>query len=287
VRVTVPAATRGYHTIAVVSESQRAETRFSVRPSVALSKRSGVVGDGVRVTLRGFAAEESVLITFETGTGVRQPARVRMSAATGSGSVVVAVPATAAGRWAVGAEGSRGNATSTSFVVVPSIRARLASADAIDVELRGFRAGETIAVKWDDPAGTLVSTQALASGSKNLRVAVPPGSSDGDHILRAHGTTHDVSTVVALNAPAAVPSATATATPTTTATVTPTSTETATAQPTAKPTETPTATPVPTDLPTETPTVPPATETPTPTPTAVPTETPADIPPTSTATALP
>ena len=281
VKVTVPAATRGYHTIAVVSASQRAETRFSVRSSITLSKRSGAVGDEIRVTLRGFASEESVLITFETSTGVREPARVRMSSATGSGSVVVAVPATASGRWVVGAEGSRGNKTSTSFVVTPSIRARLATGGAIDVELRGFGVGETITVKWDDPAQTLVTTQALSTGSKNVRVTIPSDSDAGTHTLLADGTSNDASTIVVLDSPTGVETPTPTVTATGTASPEPTATATATAmvEPTSVPTETPT--PVPTDTPTETPT-----EQPSATPTEVPaTETPTDVAPTASATA--
>ena len=255
VDVTVPAATRGYHTIAVATDDQRAETRFSVRPSIALSAREGVVGDEVRVTLRGFASGESVLVTFSTGTGVREPARVRMSTATGSGSATIAVPATTAGRWVVGADGSLGNASSTTFVVGPSIRARLATGTTVDVELRGFRAGATIALRWDDPAQTLASTQALSTGSKNLRVTIPAGSDAGPHTLLADGTSNYASTTVSLSAQSAV----------------------ATATPTGVPTATPTATA--TEVP--------PTETPTPTPTVVPTEIPPTVTPTATQTTLP
>jgi len=293
VDVTVPAATRGYHTIAVVSDDQQAETRFSVRPSIGLSARAGVVDDEVRVTLRGFASGESVLVTFATGTGVREPARVRMSTATGSGSAMISIPATAAGRWVVRADGSLGNDASTTFVVRPSVRARLATASTVDVELRGFRAGETIAIRWDDPDQTLVSTQALSTGGKNLRVAIPAGSGAGPHTLLADGTSNDASTTVSLTAPSALQTATPTPKATGTATATGAAPADATATPstTATPTDIPTETATATDVPTESPTEVSSTQTPTPMPTDVPIETPTEIVPTefatSTATALP
>lgn len=294
VDVTVPAATRGYHTIAVVSDRQRAETRFSVRPSIRLSTREGAVGDEVDVALRGFAGGESVLVTFATSTGVREPARVRMTTATGSGSATIAVPSTASGRWVVGADGSLGNETSTTFVVEPSLRARVSTADTIDLELRGFRAGETIAIKWDDPAQTLVSTRALATGSKNLQVTIPSGSEGGPHTISADGTSNDASTVISV----AAPSAAEPATPTVTATETTTPEATASATATALPTDIPTGTATPASIGTETatatatemPTEIPPTETATPTE-APPSETPTAVPPTetptATATALP
>ena len=282
VQLTVPITPRGFYEIEATNVRKADTTSFSVRPRISLSTRSGAVDAGVNVTLRGFAKGESILLTFDTGPSTRSLVRVTASSS-GSASASFVAPSSTAGSHLVAAEGNRGNETSTAFTTRASVRARAASANRVDIELRGFRSGETVGIRWDDPAGTVATTTVLSTGSKSLTVTIPVGSDAGSHTVTADGTSNDATTTV--SQPTATDVRTATPRPSTTSPTAgpePAATETAIAAPTqteAAPTETATAVPTETAVPTDVP--PTETSTPTQEPTAT------DVPATETPTAVP
>ena len=281
-RFKIPSSTRGTHTITTTCEGRSFSRSFSVLPSIRLTPASGPVDDTVAVSLRGFKSGESVLITFDTGPGVRTPVRLTASpSGAANGSFVV--PSSAGGQRTVTAEGSRGTVISTEFTVQPTARLSdrtLEEGQPAVLNLRGFRAGEVVEFRWNSAGGELLGTKtATATGSGTATINLPNGASEGSHKIYAvgnQGTTRQVSLSFSAAAePTPSPTATETATPEPTATeeqpaspepvitetappTEPTSPEpgaTDTAEaPTETPTESPTATPTP-ELPTATATI--------------------------------
>ena len=264
-RFKIPSSIRGPHTITTACEARSFAQPFSVQPSIRLAQGSGPVDSQVAVSLRGFRAGESVLISFDTGPTMRAPVRLNTSpSGAANGSFVV--PSSVGGARSVTAAGSRGTTVSTEFMVQASLRLSdraLEAGEPAVLSLRGFQAGEVVEFRWDGDDGDVIGTKrTTATGSGTTSVTLPSGASAGSHTIHAIGNQGTERQISLSYSSASEP------TP-------PTSTATATAEPTettAPPTET--ATPEPTDTATgETPT-----EAPTETPTAIieiPTETPA------------
>jgi subtilisin family serine protease len=271
--LTVPEKPRGAYTIEATNWAKRDTAVFRVRPLIALGTRTGTVGQEVPVELRGFLARESVLITFDTGTAVRRPVRVTTDS-TGSAETSFIVPGAPAGTHAVGAEGGGSEevppvTTLTSFTVQPSLTGSFTSPGRLAVQLRGFGLGEQIELRWDQPATRLATTTtSTLTGSKDITVSIPSGSSSGSHRLTAVGAAGNTASVtVSQPGPASIE------------TPTPTAAATSVPEPTEGPTDVPTETPLPTEPPpteTATPTELPPTDTAVPTETPTPTEETAD-----------
>jgi hypothetical protein len=218
------------------------------------------VGDTVTVTVKGYGAGQSALVTFDSGAGIRSVVRVRASS-TGAATGSFVVPASTRGSHrAIGTDDS-GHSTSTRFDTLPSLVAEspIAAGAVSPVTLRGFVAGETVELRWGSSTGSVLTTKVVtASGSGAITVLIPTGTADGKHSLWAVGNLGTairvtVTTFTVAEVPTSTPNSTATAT----AIDSPTGEATATiVEPTPSPTETatneaPTATPIP---PTETPT---------------------------------
>jgi subtilisin family serine protease len=272
-RFKVPSSTRGTHTITTTCEGRSFSSSLSVQPTIKLTPASSPVDDTVTVSLRGFRAGESVLITFDTGPGLRKPVRITTSP-TGAANGSFEVPSSVGGSRTVTADGNRGTEISTEFSVQPTVRLSdrsLEEGQPAVLNLRGFRAGEVVEFRWDSIGGDLLGTKTTtATGSGTATVNLPNGASEGSHKIYAvgnQGTTRQVSLSVSA-ALDPTPSPTETATPEPTATeelpaspepvVTETTSPTEPASPEPEITETVEA---PTETPTATPTIEPPTAT--------------------------
>jgi hypothetical protein len=248
----VPETTAGSHTITVSNGQRTRGAKLRVNPLITLLSTSGTVGSTVGAQLRGFGAGESVLVTFDTGGGVRSLARVSTSSK-GSGDISFIVPASARGKHRVSASGSAGNGTYTTYFTRQSAwvsSGTPAPGRLVRVQIRGFGAGEPVEVRFDAPdAIALGSVTASATGSGSVAVRIPSDSPEGSHdlwLVGSQGTSARVPLTITM---AERPTPTATFPPEPTMTI---PAETATI-------EVPTDIPVPTETPVvETPTETPA-----------------------------
>ena len=268
--ITVPDLPYGRYTVEITNHRKTLRDTVLIRPRVMLSRTSGTVGRTVTATLRGYGPEESILVSFDTGNGVRSLVRVRASSQ-GVASAQFAVPPSTRGSHRVTGTDSSGHSTYAHFAVAPSmsVESPVAAGDWAAITLRGFEGGETVELRWGSSTGTVLRTKVTTgSGSGELNVLIPIDSTDGKHSLWAIGNLGSQVRVTVTTFGAATdptPTATAIASPDATATSEPTMTAVstegpATATPTALP-PTPTAT---NTLPTEAP------------PTEMPTERPAE-----------
>jgi subtilisin len=253
--IRVPELPYGKYEIRVTNHQKVLKDRILIRPSVTLSSSTGRVGDTVTVTLRGYGAGQSVLVTFDSGAGIRSVVRLRASSTGAATGAFVVPPSTRGSHKVTGADDS-GHTTYTRFETLPSLVAESpVAADATSaVTLRGFMAGEVVELRWGSSTGSVLNTKVVtASGSGATTVLIPVGAADGKHSLWAVGNLGSavrvtVTTFTAAEEPTRTPTATASPTVEATATAEPptaATTETATSEP-------PTSTPEPA---TETPTV--------------------------------
>ena len=274
---TVPERAAGRYKVTVSTGQKTLSASIKVAPLIKLDRSSGLVGETVNVTLRGFGRGESVLVTFDTGSSTRSLVRVTTSPA-GSADTSIVVPASTDGRHRVSAIGSGGNGTYTSFLTVPNGYVSGGTPEPgrlVRVQLRGFGAGEAVDVRFDTQGGPLLgSLNASATGSGSIAVRIPADAGSGIHHLWLMGNAGNRIRFPLSVGSAAEQTPTSTATPDSTgtpnATVSP-PTETPTEEITIEPTETATAAPTetPIDTATETATGPPTSEPSAETPTAV------------------
>ncbi|MDQ2682122.1 MAG: S8 family serine peptidase, partial [Chloroflexota bacterium] len=180
----------GKYTVTVTNERKTLTDRILVRPSLVASDREVRVGDTVSLTLRGFGANESVLITYDTGAGVRSVARVRADAS-GKASGTVIVPPSTAGYHRVTAADGAGHSTVVTIRTLPSLAApSLVEAGTwLPVKLRGFSGGENVDLRWGSATGPILRTKGVtASGSGDVNVLIPADSTNGKHSLWAVGS---------------------------------------------------------------------------------------------------
>ena len=121
---------------------------------MTLSKRTGQVYDSVTVTLSGYGAGQSVLVTFDSGAGIRSVVRVRASS-TGVATTSFVVPPSTRGTHKVAATDDAGHTTSVSFETRQRVEAG-SPAEAgqfSGVGLTGFAGGEIVELRWGSSTG--------------------------------------------------------------------------------------------------------------------------------------
>ena len=260
----------GGHRISVRNNRKSLSDSFLVRPAVAVSASSVIVGQAVTVALSGYTAGSSVLVTLDTGNGARSLTRVRVDG-TGAGSSVVVIPAAAGGSRRVTALDSAGVSTYSHLSIRPTLSAGspVVAGDWDPVVLRGFHSGESVDLHWGSQTGAVLKTKVTTgTGSGDLNIQIPAVTDPGKHSLWAVGTSGTalritVSTTSQASEPTPPPAPTVTETATVigssptaseTATFIASSTATETHPPLATETAQPTATETP--LPIESATVP-------------------------------
>lgn len=189
---TAPEAVTGNHTVTGtgVTSGETASRTFAIVPSLTLAPTSGRVGTTVSVALKGFAAGESVAVTWDGGT---TPLGTRTASTLGSATVTFVVPDAAQGAHTVAGAGSSGNSVSAPFTVVPAMTLSPTSGavgTTVTVTMTGYAATDTVTLAWYDTtkASTTVSTVATsATGGATATFSVPEATS-GRHKVQASGT---------------------------------------------------------------------------------------------------
>jgi Lysyl oxidase len=297
----VPEAGSGIHYVIGTGQTSHkvAYGAMQVIPRISIIPNIGKVGSTVTVTAHGYAAGETVRFSFYKSATVGTLMASAPTDKYGRAAASFVVPASELGGHKIAGRGAiSGLTASRTYTVQPSLQLVPQSGKPgapIRVSLRGFKAGEVVAIKLEGRTTPVKIITVSSTGSANAissnSFTIPTSSVPDDYQVTATGQTSGVSAFRTLSvllpsgakAPSPTPISTpeVTATPTETPpaiaspeeTETPQATETATS--TAIPTETETAvataTETPTNAPTETSTIPPM-ETPAVTP--APTETP-------------
>jgi hypothetical protein len=290
----VPEAGSGIHYVIGTGQTSHkvAYGAMQVIPRISIIPNIGKVGSTVTVTAHGYAAGETVRFSFYKSATVGTLMASAPADKYGRAAASFVVPASElgghkiAGRGAIsGLTASRTYTVQPSLLLIPHTGKPGAT---ISVSLRGFKAGEVVAITLEGrstPVKTItVSSTGSASATSSNSFKIPTSYSPDDYQVTATGQTSGVSAFrmlsVLLPTGAKAPSPTPTSTPEVKVTATETPSATASPEGTETPavTETATLTAIPTE--TET-TVATATEVATETPTSSPTETPT-IPPTET-----
>ncbi|MEJ7838901.1 MAG: discoidin domain-containing protein [Thermomicrobiales bacterium] len=88
----IPDAQRGLHTVYArgVSSSTQVTAEYEVRPTLARTPTQGSPGTRVQVTVRGFAASETVDLYWKTSGGIRLGSVI--TNANGTGTVTISIP---------------------------------------------------------------------------------------------------------------------------------------------------------------------------------------------------
>ena len=262
-KFTVPASAKGPHQITAKNEFETLAKPITIGPAIWASPSSVVVGDSIKVTMKGLGSRESVRVTFDG----RAMGTITASSS-GTATLTFTVPATAGGSKTVRATGSTGSSLSkivsvnasgvlTNGPVGPSVPAQ--------ITLRGFGKSEVVSFRWDAPDGAELGSKTMSTtGSGSATVTLPADSGGAEHTIYAVGNAgHTVAVPLGLTS---ADDPTPTPSPTVEATATPAPVEptvSASPEPTDEPTSTATPEPTATDAP--------PTETPLPTGTATPT----------------
>jgi hypothetical protein len=213
-----------------------------LRPTASVSTTDVVVGRTVSYSLRYFPSNWSIKLYFD-GTYVTTV----KTGASGTASGSFKVPSTTTGNHRLSWSVSNWSASKT-LVVSPTISLSPSSAkqgSTVTVKLRGYRAGESVSIRWLNGSYKTVTTVTMSSrGSKDVDIKVPYWAPVGKNAIRGDGTygTAKTTSFTTLQGPTPTPTKTATPKPTRTPTATPTKTATATSTATPTNTAVPTAT---------------------------------------------
>jgi subtilisin len=207
---TVPDATAGSHLVEAVgaTSASRVSATYTVIPGLSLSPTGGPVGRSVTVTLRGYAAEETVTVNWYAGNTATTLATVTTSAV-GSASAVFTTPSATGGGHMVEGAGASGNTASATFTV--SVASALsptsgAVGSAFDFTLSGFAAGENVDILWFETASAanvLTTVTASETGSVTAHLTVPESVSGSRKVL-ATGETSGISSYQYFSVKAAI-----------------------------------------------------------------------------------
>lgn len=195
VTITMPQATAGWHDYLGTGRTSgvTAYGALYVLRQVKLSPTSGVAGDSVTVTARGFDGSTSVKVAWnKTATVAGTQVCSGTTTATGNYSCTFTVPQTVAGGYPVAVTEADGSAASATFVVNgPAGIATNPGSGAVMTNFivngGGFSPNESIALSWDS-AATWVTVRTDGTGSFAWHATVPQ-LSVATHTLKAKGAS--------------------------------------------------------------------------------------------------
>lgn len=192
VTFTVPETTGSSHSVVVESPQGTPALSgvFTVIPAITISPESGTAGTTISVSGKGFAASETITVTYD-GTTMKSDVA---ASTTGSWSTTFTAPASPGGARPVGASGtttSAANVEKKNFTVKATIAVEPLSGSvgtAVTVKGSGFVASESgIKVIFDGKnMKTGIAADSAGSWSTTFNV---PRSSGGDHVIDASGST--------------------------------------------------------------------------------------------------
>jgi hypothetical protein len=188
----VPDTAGGDHVVTVDNAGSAVlSDTFSVLPSISISPDSGIVGDEVTVSGKGFAvAENSIVVTYD-GTNVQTGIT---AGNTGSWETTFSLPISAKGSHTVNASGQTTQASDVPALTVtinPEISMTPQSGNvgtSISVTGMGFGKSEGSIVVSFDSTNVKTGISADTKGSWNTSFTVP-NSTKGGHTIDASGAS--------------------------------------------------------------------------------------------------
>lgn len=196
--ITVPNGVKGSHKILVVMGDLSAGATYSIRSQLRLSPTTVTVNQRLSVSLRGYAANESVKLTIDNGTTAIVTVKVSSS---GNAATTITVPAATGGSHKLYGKGNAQSSDSASFRVSPSITLIPASGGVganIRVHLRGYKSGERIELqfRYPDQTSSLGFATASSTGSVNVTFTVPRNARPGTYSVLGVGYSSSVAETV-------------------------------------------------------------------------------------------
>ncbi|CAA9566593.1 MAG: hypothetical protein AVDCRST_MAG73-4240 [uncultured Thermomicrobiales bacterium] len=182
----VPNSPRGSHTlIARGGSGRQASAGFTVLPALARNPTAGVVGASISVTAKGFAANESVKLTWDSTTGPLLGTAT--TDATGTGTLRITIPAGAANWHNYTGLGLTSGARAWGAIqVLPSVTLSPTSGNAgatVTATLKGFPASQSATVYWNRTGGTggiaVCTASIAATGGATCSFTVPTTAVSG------------------------------------------------------------------------------------------------------------
>ncbi len=187
-KLTVPAASRGNHTIRVVDYSSRqAAMLFSIKSSLAVSTTSGNPGAAVTITGKGFRSSATVTIRFNGVAVATQPSTITTDS-TGSFSAVFTVPSVIAGSYIIEANDSVNSVLKTfsvsSVVEVTPVSGSVGTN--LQIRGRGFTPSSGVVISYDNQGISTVTTDIFGAFVTSFSA---PVSHAGAHTISARDVT--------------------------------------------------------------------------------------------------
>jgi hypothetical protein len=195
VATTVPAGVRGTHSVLGYDASGYSPAAsFIIYSKITVTPASGGVGDSISISGTGFAASQSIAITFDGVAMTTTPAAVITSTVGSFGPATFTVPARVRGSYTVRAQDISGNYATATFSTTQSITITPTTGPTgteVTVNGTGFNASATITLYFDSVAVTTtpatVPTDTTGAFSASFDI---PSSSGGAHQVKASDGTN-------------------------------------------------------------------------------------------------
>jgi hypothetical protein len=186
---TVPPSAQGAHEITAKDAiGSTPGVNYTVSPTMAVAPTEGGVNDQVTVSGQGFAADDTITISFDGVAVATSPAAVTTNSV-GSFTATFVVPTAGQGDHTVRAEDATGNFVTETFAIGQSMSITPTQGlvgDQVTVSGTGFAANESITITLDDVA--VATTPAVittgADGSFSATFIVP-SAANGAHTVVA------------------------------------------------------------------------------------------------------
>jgi len=201
--IIIPESTAGDHTITVLGEDsdRQAEAEFTVEPEITISPEEGSPGSKATVTGTGFASDSVVTIDFD-----RKEMVTDETDDYGSFEVTFDLPQVEPGTYDVEAVDEDDNDAEVEFTVGAGASFSPTTGNVstqISVSGAGFKAGQTVTIKYDD---TEVATTTADSNGTFSATFNAPASQHGSHTITAtDGISTVTSTFIMESTPPPVP----------------------------------------------------------------------------------
>jgi hypothetical protein len=198
---TVPASVRGTHIVQGydVYGYSPSVANFTTYSKITVTPASAAVGDNITISGTGFAALQSIAITFDGVAVVTTPVAVTTSTVGSFSPATFTVPASIRGSHTIRAQDISTNSATATLTTTQSITLTPTSGPngtTVTLSGRGFNASATVTIYFDDVAVTttpaVVPTDATGAFSTSFNI---PSSSGGAHQVKASdGTNTDTKT---------------------------------------------------------------------------------------------
>lgn len=204
--VTVPEAARGTHTVKATAGSATLTLNFDVTPKAAISASTGVVGDTLTLSGKGFGANQPMTFSIDNTYKLDTTPATVTSSATGSYSATISMPALAGGSHTITvsdqAVSQQLTVTITPKVVTSATSAKVG--DTVNAVGTGFPSKAAITVTVSNTLATTNPSPAVAdaNGVFRIDVTIPPVAGGNRSLSFSGGGTNAPAEVSVTVAPA-------------------------------------------------------------------------------------